>query len=63
VATGASKAPLMAHMLGLETRSPPLPAAEVKPTNGVVAWYIDQDAASPEVLGAADTCSATGTKL
>ncbi|KAJ0407667.1 hypothetical protein ATCC90586_001849 [Pythium insidiosum] len=53
VATGASKAPLMAHMLGLEHREPALPAAAVRPTNGAVAWYIDRDAASPAVLGAA----------
>lgn len=46
MATGAGKAELMPHMLGLEHREPALPAAAVKPTNGVVAWYIDQDAAA-----------------
>ncbi|TYZ58811.1 hypothetical protein PybrP1_001587 [[Pythium] brassicae (nom. inval.)] len=46
VATGAGKAELMPHMLGRETREPPLPAADVKPTHGVVYWYIDQDAAA-----------------
>ncbi|RLN72097.1 hypothetical protein BBJ28_00021176, partial [Nothophytophthora sp. Chile5] len=46
VATGAGKAELMPHMIGLEERSPSLPAAAVKPTDGVVYWYVDQDAAA-----------------
>lgn len=36
----------MPHMVGREPREPPLPAADVKPTHGVVYWYIDQDAAA-----------------
>lgn len=36
----------MPHMLGLEQRSPPLPAAAVKPTDGSLHWFIDQDAAA-----------------
>ncbi|KAJ8579019.1 hypothetical protein ON010_g186 [Phytophthora cinnamomi] len=46
VATGSGKAELMPHMIGVETRSPPLPAANVKPTDGVVYWFIDEDAAA-----------------
>uniref|UniRef100_M4BY53 6-phosphogluconolactonase n=1 Tax=Hyaloperonospora arabidopsidis (strain Emoy2) TaxID=559515 RepID=M4BY53_HYAAE len=46
VATGASKAELMPHMIGIEKRTPPLPAANVKPTDGVVYWFIDNDAAA-----------------
>ncbi|KAI9912820.1 hypothetical protein PsorP6_006274 [Peronosclerospora sorghi] len=46
VATGASKAELMPHMLGIEKRTPSLPAANVKPTDGVVYWFIDEDAAA-----------------
>ncbi|TMW55154.1 hypothetical protein Poli38472_013916 [Pythium oligandrum] len=57
IATGSSKAPLMAHMLGLEQREPPLPAALVQPPQGRVTWYIDQDAMSPLVLNEAlKTC-------
>ncbi|KAF4322680.1 hypothetical protein BBO99_00002731 [Phytophthora kernoviae] len=46
VATGASKAELIPHMVGVEKRTPPLPAANVKPTDGVVYWFIDEDAAA-----------------
>ncbi|GMF30753.1 unnamed protein product [Phytophthora lilii] len=46
VATGAGKAELIPHMVGIEKRSPPLPAANVKPTDGVVYWFIDEDAAA-----------------
>ncbi|CAI5718066.1 unnamed protein product [Peronospora destructor] len=46
VATGASKAELIPHMVGIEKRTPPLPAANVKPTDGEVYWFIDEDAAA-----------------
>ncbi|KAL3661700.1 hypothetical protein V7S43_013458 [Phytophthora oleae] len=46
VATGAGKAELIPHMVGIEKRTPPLPAANVKPTDGVVYWFIDEDAAA-----------------
>ncbi|CEG44382.1 6-phosphogluconolactonase [Plasmopara halstedii] len=46
VATGAGKAELIPHMLGLEKRTPTLPAANVNPTDGIVYWFIDEDAAS-----------------
>ncbi|TDH64726.1 hypothetical protein CCR75_001371 [Bremia lactucae] len=46
VATGANKAELIPHMVGIEKRTPPLPAANVKPKNGIVYWFIDKDAAA-----------------
>ncbi|OQR95299.1 6-phosphogluconolactonase [Thraustotheca clavata] len=46
VATGDSKAPLMRHMLGLETQTPSLPAARILPHNGQLHWFIDEAAAS-----------------
>ncbi|OQR86293.1 6-phosphogluconolactonase [Achlya hypogyna] len=46
VATGDSKAPLMRHMLGLETQMPSLPAARVLPTDGTLHWFLDTAAAS-----------------
>lgn len=45
VATGSSKADVLPHVLGFEERNPPLPSAAVKPTNGVLHWFVDQDAA------------------
>ncbi|CAI5738552.1 unnamed protein product [Hyaloperonospora brassicae] len=46
VATGASKAELIPHMIGIKKRTPPLPAANVKPTEGVVYWFIDDETAA-----------------
>ncbi|CAH0476143.1 unnamed protein product [Peronospora belbahrii] len=46
VATGAGKAELIPHMVGIEKRTPPLPAANVNLTDGVVYWFIDEDAAA-----------------
>ncbi|DBA03178.1 TPA: hypothetical protein N0F65_003898 [Lagenidium giganteum] len=45
VATGASKAPLMPHMIGLEPRTPSLPAARVRAI-GSLFWFIDDEAAA-----------------
>ena len=33
-------------MIGIEKRTPPLPAANVKPTDGIVYWFIDDEAAA-----------------
>ncbi|CAI5715128.1 unnamed protein product [Peronospora effusa] len=46
VATGAGKAKLIPHMVGIEKRTPPLPAANIKLIDGEIYWFIDEDAAA-----------------